>query len=253
MGSYEFFARVYDRLTDNVGYRERADFIHSLLSENGVPDGALAVDLACGTGSLTLELAKSYDMIGVDISEQMLSAAMEKAYEASLNVLFLRQDITRLDLYGTVKAAVCTLDSLNHLSDGRAVEQAIFKAGLFMEPGGVFIFDVNTVYKHRNILADNTFVYDCGDIYCVWQNTPGPDDSVRIDLDIFEEAGGLYARSSESFTERAYPLESYAEWLKKAEFEIIDIYDSYTRQKPCETTQRAVFAARYAGKPEAHK
>ena len=245
MGSYEFFARVYDRLTDNVGYRERADFIHSLLSENGVPDGALAVDLACGTGSLTLELAKSYDMIGVDISEQMLSAAMEKAYEASLNVLFLRQDITRLDLYGTVNAAVCTLDSLNHLSDGRAVEQAIFKAGLFMEPGGVFIFDVNTPYKHRQVLENRSFVYENDDCFLVWQNElDAKTDTVDMLLDIFTlQPDGGYLRDCDEITERAYETETLCDLLKQAGFSRVTVYADLQKKAPAPEEERIYFTA----------
>lgn len=251
MSEYNAFAEVYDRLTDNVRYTERAEFIRTLLARNGVTDSAIVLDLACGTGSLTVELAKhGYDMIGVDNSPMMLSQAQEKMYDNELNMLFLCQSMTELDLYGTIDAAVCTLDSLNHLGTPEQIRQAIANVGLFMNHGGIFIFDVNTIYKHREILGNNTFVYDCDDVYCVWQNQLNDDNSVEISLDIFEYEDGAYFRESESFKEIACSIESYKKWLSDAEFEILDIYDEMTFNKLCDTTQRAVFVARYNGKAE---
>ena len=250
MNTYSAFASVYDRLTDNVEYIKRAAYLHDILSKNGVNDGATVLDLACGTGNLTLELAEYYDMLGVDISADMLSFALNKMYKSKKEILFLRQDMTKLDLYGTIDAAVCTLDSLNHLDSEESVEETIKRVGLFMNPGGIFVFDVNTVYKHREILKNNTFVYDCDDVYCVWQNTLNEDDSVEICLDIFEEHGGVYLRSGETFTERAYPIEKYRGWLQNAEFKIINIFDEMTQNNITDETQRAVFVARYTGKSE---
>lgn len=247
MNSYNAFAEVYDRLTDNVEYKKRAVYLHTLLNENAIASDATVLDLACGTGNLTVELAcLGYDMIGVDISTDMLSKALGKVGE--LPILLLRQNMTELDLYGTIDAAVCTLDSLNHLDSSESVRKAITKVGLFMNPGGIFIFDVNTIYKHRTILADNTFVYDCDDVYCVWQNRLNPDDSVDINLDIFEKIGKTYYRSGESFKEKAYPLDDIKKWLNEAEFKIIDIYDEMTFKKLNEKTERAVFVAKYFGK-----
>ena len=251
MSEYNAFAEVYDRLTDNIRYTERAEFIRTLLTRYGVADGAIVLDLACGTGSLTVELAKSgYDMIGVDNSPMMLSQAQEKMYDNELSMLFLCQSMTELDLYGTIDAAVCTLDSLNHLETPEQIRQAIANVGLFMNHGGIFIFDVNTIYKHREILRNNTFVYDCDDVYCVWQNQLNDDNSVEISLDIFEYEDGAYFRESESFREIACPIDDYKQWLSEAEFEILDIYDEMTFNKLCDTTQRAVFVARYNGKAE---
>ena len=139
------------------------------------------------------------------------------------------------------------LDSLNHLSCADDVKKTVEKVGLFMEHGGIFIFDVNTIYKHREILGNNTFVYDCDEVYCVWQNCLNDDDSVDISLDIFECDGGAYYRSSEDFTERAYPIEDYKKWLSDAEFEILHIFDEMSDRELNETTERAVFVARYTG------
>ena len=250
MSNYCDFAFVYDRLTGNVDYPERADYIRTLFKRHGVADGADVLDLACGTGTLTLELSENYSMIGVDNSPEMLSQAQEKMYDAEKQILFLCQDMTELDLYGTVDAAVCMLDSLNHLETPEDIRKVIGKVGLFMNHGGIFVFDVNTIYKHREILGDNTFVYDCDDVYCVWQNHLNDDNSVDISLDIFEQDDDAYFRSNESFAEIACPVDDYKKWLREAEFEIIDIFDEMSDKPLSDTTQRAVFVARYNGKKE---
>ena len=170
MGGYADFAAFYDRLTDDVGYPQRADYIAELLMEHGMKKG-IVLDLACGTGSLTLELSKrGYEMIGVDASPDMLCAAQEKCAKAGAEVLFLCQPMEALDLYGTVNAAVCTLDSLNHITDPDTLREVLRRVSLFLEPGGLFVFDVNTPYKHREVLGNHTFVYDLEGLYCVWQN-----------------------------------------------------------------------------------
>ncbi len=248
---YDSFAYSYDELTENVEYSKRAEYIGTLFARLGVNENASVLDLACGTGSLTVELAKKgYEMIGVDLSEDMLARAQSKVWEEELDVLLLKQDVTELDLFGTIDACVCMLDSLNHLDCADDVRKAISKVGLFMNPNGIFIFDVNTIYKHRNVLANNTFVYDCDDVYCVWQNSLNDDDSVDINLDIFECEDEAYYRTNESFTERAYEIECYKKWLEEAEFEIIDIFDEMTENPLNDKTERAVFVARYVGKTE---
>ncbi len=250
MSNYGDFAFVYDKLTENVNYTERAEYIRTLFEHLGVKKGSDVLDLACGTGSLTLELSDTYEMIGVDNSPDMLSQAQEKMYSAGKRILFLCQDMTELDLYGTVDAAVCMLDSLNHLETAEDIRKTIKKVGLFMNHGGIFIFDVNTIYKHREILGCNTFVYDCDGVYCVWQNQLNDDDSVDISLDIFEQDGDAYFRSGESFTEIACPIDDCRKWLSEAEFEIINIYDEMSDRPLSDTTERAVFVARYTGKEE---
>ena len=248
MSGYNAFANVYDKLTDNIEYKKRADYISALFERYGVKGKEPILDLACGTGSLTVELAKrGFDMIGIDSAYSMLSQAQNKKYTENVDVLFLCQDMTELDLYGTISGAVCMLDSLNHLECAADVKTTIEKVALFMEHDGIFIFDVNTIYKHRNILANNTFVYDCDDVYCVWQNELNDDNSVDISLDIFEFEDGVYYRSSEEFKEKAYEISDYEKWLRDADFEILNIYDEMSDRKLNEETQRAVFVARYKG------
>lgn len=246
MSGYAEFSGVYDILTQNVDYPQRADYIADLLSQNGVTGGIL-LDLACGTGTMSVEMAKKgFEVIGVDASGEMLSIAMNNAYEAEQNILFLCQQMQQLDLYGTINAAICTLDSINHLTDISDVEAAFSKVSLFMEQNGIFVFDVNTPYKHREILANNTFVYDTDGVYCVWQNTLDADtDTVQIDLDIFEEIEpDVYERTQESFCERSYPIDVLLKLLEKTGFEPIAVFDELTEQPPQENSQRVFIAAR---------
>ena len=246
MSGYGFFSSVYDTLTENVNYAARADYIADLLADNGIKGGIL-LDLACGTGTLSIEMSKKgFEVIGVDASADMLSVAMNNAYEADRNILFLCQPMQQLDLYGTINAAICTLDSINHLTDPDDVQATFDKVSLFTEPGGVFVFDVNTVFKHREILADNTFVYDMDDVYCVWQNSlDSATDTVQIDLDIFEQVDDdIYERMQESFCERAYALPLLKEMLGKAGFETVAVYDELSREEPKENSERLFIVAR---------
>jgi SAM-dependent methyltransferase len=188
---------------------------------------------------------KGFDVIGVDSSIGMLNAARQKTYESGEQILLLNQSMDDIDLFGTVDCAVCVLDSINHLADENQVKRTFEKVSLFMNPGGAFAFDVNTLYKHKNVLADNTFVYDLDELYCVWQNNfNAADGSVDISLDFFEEDDGAYYRSYESFTEKAYDLADIEKWLEEAGFEVVGIFDDMTTEKAHPETERAVFLAK---------
>ncbi|MBE6765180.1 MAG: methyltransferase domain-containing protein [Ruminococcaceae bacterium] len=237
MMSYETFSAWYDPLTDNVDYDSCAARIDTLLKKHK-PDCRLIVDLACGTGSLSVRLSKlGYDVIGVDRSAEMLSVAMSKG---DPSILWLCQSMQELDLYGTIDAVVCTLDSVNHITDEKELEKAFAKVALFLEPDGVFIFDANTVYKHRDVLASNVFVFDTDDVYCVWQNET-QDSTTQITLDFFEQEDGVYYRSSESFRERAYSDEELEKMLSNCGMEIVEKFDGYTELPPTETSERTVY------------
>ena len=243
--SYDIFSGFYDRLTDNVEYEKRADYFCRLLSMCDIKEGIL-LDLGCGTGSMSVRMAeRGYDVIGVDSSVGMLGVAQQKMYESGQKILFLNQSMQDIDLYGTVDCAICVLDGINHLNDYNEVRQTFEKVSLFMNKGGVFAFDVNTIYKHKNVLADNAFVYEFDDLYCVWQNNYNEqDNSVDISLDFFEEEDGVYYRSTESFSEQAYELDEISEWLEKAGFEIAGIYNDMTTDPVSHNSDRAVFLAK---------
>ncbi|NMP37137.1 MAG: class I SAM-dependent methyltransferase [Clostridiales bacterium] len=247
MPSYSSFASFYDRLTQNVGYEQRAREYIEILAQNGINSGIL-LDLACGTGSFTEHFCRSgFDVIGVDASPEMLCEAQAKLSSQEPPPLLLCQLMQNLDLYGTVDAAVCALDSINHLPSLSDVRKTFSRLSLFVRPGGIFIFDANTIYKHREILGNNTFVYDLDDIYCVWQNTLLDDTvSVGIDIDIFaRESGQKYARYCEAFTETAYTPEELECALCDNGFEVLSICGENTRSAPVEDTQRMIITAKH--------
>ena len=175
----------------------------------------------------------------------MLSVAMDKAYDEELQVLFLCQQMEQLDLYGTIDTCVCTLDSLNHITDPEQLQKVFDRVALFMNPDGTFVFDVNTVYKHQQILANNTFVYDTDSVFCVWQNSLKENNIINIELDLFESRGrGYTRRSSEHFNERAYEIDELTKMLTKAGFEDIKVFHDMTTQPLRDDSDRAVFVAR---------
>lgn len=242
--AYEVFADYYDKLTGNVGYSERADYILNVLESLGHSAG-LTLDLACGTGSLTLELKKKgVDIYGIDGSPDMLSVALQKASEADEQILYLCQRMQSIDLYGTIDTCICTLDSINHMTNPKDVQKTFQRVSLFMNKGGVFLFDVNTVYKHKCVLSDNVFVFDTDEVYCVWQNTPADDNVVKISLDFFIPEGDAYYRITEEFSERAYTTEELEEMLTQAGFKLEAVYGDMTFEAPSDDEQRLIIAAR---------
>ncbi len=243
--SYSSFARYYDSLTHNVNYSQRADYICELLKKLNHSAG-LTLDLACGTGSLTVELAKrSVDVYGIDGSACMLSVAQQKAADNGLQLLFLCQQMQSIDLYGTVDTVVCMLDSINHMISENDVFKTFKRVSLFMNRGGYFIFDMNTLYKHKHVLSNNTFVYDTDDVYCVWQNNfEEKFNRVGITLDFFGREGSTYYRSSEQFFERAYDTNLIVSMLSKAGLEVVGLFDDLSFEKPNDQTERIIVAAK---------
>ena len=244
---YSAFADFYDELTGNISYAERANYFDSIIKEFKT-EGPILLDLACGTGSLSVEFARlGYDVIGIDNSADMLSVALEKKYETGQDILFLCQDMTELDLYGTVDTTVCALDSINHVTDPKKVKEIFKGVSLFTVPGGLFLFDVNSPYKHRYVLGNNTFVYDCDSVYCVWQNEfEEKNDTVHISLDFFayDEESDSYTRSSEQFSERSYEPQWLEELLDETGFDLLAVYGDDSRESPKEDTQRLIYVAR---------
>ena len=239
MGSYSAFARVYDTFTDNVDYAKMARRFDSLIMNRAARRGIL-LDLACGTGTLSCEMAKlGYDVIGVDASPEMLSVASQKAM--GQDIIFICQRMEQLDLYGTVDACVCSLDSLNHLDSLGALERVFERVSLFLSPGGVFVFDMNTPYKHEKVLAQNSFVYESPDTLLVWRNaTEGLVTEVSLDF-FFKQRDGRYLRQSESFFERAFELPQIKHALSKAGLSIPDIYGEDGDTPPDAFAERYIF------------
>ena len=245
MSGYGSFAYFYDRLTENVDYRAYAEQIDRWVTQFGGRKGIL-LDVACGTGSLCMELARlGYDVIGTDSSEDMLNSALDKKYDSGLDIQYLRQDMRSLDMYGTIDVTVCTLDSVNHLSDETDALKAFKCVSLFAFPDGMFIFDVNTLRKHRDVLADNAFVFSLDGLFCTWQNEyDKTDSSVHIWLDFFEEDGKVWRRYSEDFKEIYIPPERIERMLDEAGFEILGVFDGYSGEPRNDMSERAVYVCR---------
>ena len=243
---YGMLAPFYDAFNGDIDYESWADFITDILKRYGKVKPELGLDLGCGTGNMSFAMAdRGFDVIGVDSSVGMLNAAQQKMFESGKRILLLNQNMQEIDLYGTIDCAVCVLDGINHLANENEVKQTFAKVSLFMNKGGAFVFDVNTIYKHKNVLADNVFVYEPENVYCVWQNNYNEkDNSVDISLDFFEEEDGVYYRSSENFTEKAYELSDIKNWLEESGFEVIGIYDDMTTDAVKPDSERAVFLAR---------
>ena len=239
------FADFYDSLTDNVEYEKRADYIVNVLEKNFNHDLGLTLDLACGTGTMTMLLKeKGIDVYGVDGSYDMLTVAQQKTMEKGLNILYLCQKMESLDLYGTIDTCICTLDSLNHIVDEKVFTKAIERVSLFMNKDGYFLFDLNTLYKHRKVLANNSFVFETDEVFLAWQNTLQENDIVDIDLDFFIKEEDLYERYSESFSERAYSLEFVEKVLKKYNFVVDGVFGDLTTEPPKDNEERIIIIAR---------
>jgi len=242
---YSEFASVYDALMENVDYDLRAEYLCRLFKKfDGMP--TLLLDLACGTGEFSNRFAeKGVSVIGVDLSFDMLSVAREKSAEKGNDILYLCQDASELDLYGTVDGAICCLDSLNHITNYDAFCKAISKVSLFLEKDRLFVFDVNTPYKHSEILGNNTFVIETENVYCVWQNEHFENDNtVEINLDFFIPDGESYRRENESFCERAYTACEIENALKNAGLKIEAIYGELTENEPTDSAERIVYVTR---------
>ncbi len=244
---YGNFSLVYDSLMYDADYKKRTAYLLKLFSKYGKKP-TLLLDLACGTGGFSNEFAKQgIEVIGIDMSEEMLSVAREKSFDMGLDVLYLCQKAEELDLYGTVDGAVCCFDSLNHITDYKSFSKAIEKVALFLEKDCLFIFDLNTEYKHKCVLSDNVFVIENEDIYCVWANKYVEKNAVvDISLDFFAplEEDGIYERFSEDFSERAYNNDEVKSACEKAGLEIIEIFDDLTENPLHDKSERAIFVTR---------
>lgn len=241
--SYGIFASYYDLLTDNVEYEAYAKRIDELVSRFGGKKGAL-VDLACGTATLDFELEKlGYTVTGCDLSCDMLSFAAQKKYSQNSDIMLINQDMTCLELPFKPDVFVCTLDALNHLEGLIFVEFTLQRVAKYLKKDGLFIFDMNTVYKHKEVLADNAFVYDTDEGYVVWQNEYNDmDRSVLITLDFFvpdEEEN--YQRYSESFKETAYDVESIKRIIENSGLELKAMYDGLSNNAPDDKTERILY------------
>lgn len=243
MNSYQDFASLYDALTFDVRYEAMADFITAQLKRHAISKG-LVLDLACGTGTLTLALAaRGYDMLGVDASEDMLAEARKKS--GSENILFLNQPMENFELYGTVDAIICALDSMNYLTEPTALSRTFSLCANYLNPGGILIFDVNSEYKFQQLLGQQTYTYETDSVFYVWDNDYDPDTRLcNLYLTFFcEEEPNVYHRIDEVHTQRYYTDDEIQTALKQAGLTLLTRHDDYTSALPKETSQRIVYVA----------
>lgn len=247
MSSYRFLAGCYDRLTYDVDYAAWAAYIEKHFARNSLP-GRTVLDLACGTGSLTRQLAlRGYELIGVDQSPEMLSEAAEKNRGiAPIEPMFLCQSMEKLDLYGTIDACVCCLDSVNYVTDPKKLARAFGRVHLFLMPGGLFLFDVNSPEKLEG-LDGQVFLDETEDAYCVWRAEFSRRSRVcSYFMDIFrlDEASGRWDRGEELHRERAYTVEELTAMLEQAGFRDVRTYGDLKLRPPKPGEQRIFFTAR---------
>ena len=244
MDAYKTLAESYDRLTNDVDYKGVVAFYFDILQREGLSPKT-AVDLACGTGSVAVLLAdRGLSVVGVDMSPEMLAMASEKIGDRENAPLFVCQDLTHLHLPKGVDLAVCALDSLDYITDPADCKQAICRIYKALNPGGCFIFDVNTPEKLR-AMDGQTFLDEDDNVYCIWRGEFDEDSNIcTYGMDIFQRRGTLWERSGEVHQEYAYSREQLTAFLKEAGFTSIEVFADRSFEEPRVREQRIYFKAR---------
>ena len=247
---YDLLAPFYDMFNGEIDYKSWGDFIDKIICDNykkGKPE--LILDLGCGTGSMTIELAKrGYDMTGVDYSVEMLGVAREKAANAGLDgkILWLCQDMREFELYGTVDVAICCLDGINHLCDAGDLDKVFSLVHNYLIPDGLFIFDLNGKRKFEEIYADRSYVIENGNDMCVWQNYYNPRTKLcDFYITLFcENEDGCYERYDETQRERMYTLRSIKKYLSANSLEFVGVYSDFEMNNGSDDNERLYIVAR---------
>ena len=248
MDAYTGFAEVYDLFMDQVPYEKWSGRIIQILSTYGIRDG-LVLDLGCGTGSMTELLAGAgYDMIGVDASEEMLELAYEKRAESGHDLLYLLQDMREFELYGTVRAIVSVCDSLNYITEEEELLHVFRLVRNYLDPDGVFFFDMNTIYKYSEMLGETTIAENREEGSFIWENYYDPEEQLnQYDLTLYiRDEDDRYTRFEETHIQKAYALERVLELLQQAGMKAEQIFDSDTGKEVTDTTGKFCIAARKA-------
>lgn len=275
MEAYSDFARVYDTFMDETPYEEWCEFLDKLIKEYGISDVQenlqaktdeesllssernLVLDLGCGTGTLTeMMAAKGYDMIGVDNAQEMLSIAMEKRAENGSSTLYLLQDMRELELYSTVGTVISVCDSVNYLLEEEDVSQTFNLVNNYLYPGGILIFDFNTVYKYEQVIGDTTIAESREDCSFIWDNFYDPKEQINeYDLTLFvqegeDENGPVFRRFQENHYQRGYTLEQMVSLVEKAGMKVELAIDADSHGEPTAESERIYILAREVEKDE---
>ena len=248
MASYESFAQVYDLFMDNVPYYEWCRNLLSMMEKYQIPKGLMA-ELGCGTGKMTRLLQREgFDMIGIDNSYDMLGIAME---QGPADILYLCQDMREFELYGTVGAIVSVCDSMNYLPTVEDLTQVLRLANNYLDPGGIFIFDVNTEYKYSRILGDNVFAENREQGSFIWQNEYDEESRINayeLTLYIADEDGENYSRYAEEHFQRAFSMDEILKAVSESGMAFVDALDVETMGPICDTTERMYIICKEQGK-----
>ena len=253
---YETFAHVYDTFMDEVPYDDWAAFLIREMKKDGIKDG-LVLDLGCGTGQITKRLALAgYDMIGVDASADMLQAAQEK--RGGCDILYLLQDMREFELYGTVRCVISTCDSLNYITEEEDLLKVFRLVNNYLDPGGLFLFDMNSLRYYEKVLSDNTFAESRDEGGFIWENSYDADTRINeYDLTLFlQRQDGLFERFLETHRERAWSVRKVEELLRAAGLKAEGVSPAYVpdgdrmreRWDPDQEERRILFRARESGK-----
>ena len=243
MEAYTSFAQVYDLFMDNVPYEAWGEYLTQLFKEYGIEDGIL-LDLGCGTGKLTQFMAeKGYDMIGVDYSYEMLEIAKLRSNES---ILYLMQDMREFELYGTVRGIYSACDCFNYILEEDELREVFALANNYLDPGGIFVFDINTPYKYYELLAGNTFAETREEGSFIWENYFDEEEQINeYDLTLYiKDEDGRFQRFEETHYQRCYELDTIQALLEEAGLEFVAAYDAYTKEPATEESEKVLFIAR---------
>ena len=246
MEAYKDFATVYSEIMQDTPYDTWEKFLVRTMKKHGIRDG-LVLDLGCGTGEMTRRLkARGYDMIGVDVSAEMLGIAATKDAEG---ILYLNQDMREFELYGTVRAIVSVCDSMNYLTDPEDFIQTLKLANNYLDPKGIFIFDLKTVHFYRDVAGESVFGENLEECSYLWENYYDEASGINeYALTLFLKEGSVYKKSEEIHYQRAYTIPEIRKMVKKSGLELLDIIDAEDYGEVKRNSERIYVIAREVGK-----
>lgn len=246
--AYESFAQVYDEFMEDTPYDQWLEYIKEIFKKHGLINNTnIVAELGCGTGNMTIRLAENgFDMIGIDISEEMLAKAIEKSQEKNLDILYLNQDMREFELYGTVDAIVAVCDSINYVTETEDLLEVFKLVNNYLEPKGLFVFDLNTIYKFDKVLGCNSFCETTENSAYTWENYYDADEKINEFYTNFfiKQENGFYERFEEFHYEKGYTIDEIIELIEEAGMEFEAVYDELTFHEPTERSQRIFFVAR---------
>ena len=237
---YRDFSYYYDRLTTDIDYQMWSNYIIEIINRKNLKSKRV-LEMACGTGNISINMAKlGFKVTAADFSSDMLSVAYSKALDNDVSIKFLCQDMANMMINEKFGVMLCLCDSINYLTDDNQIISLFNWAYDHIEDDGILIFDINSPYKLRNIIGNNTFTYNEDDIVYIWDNYLN-DDTVDFYISFFVKEGELYRRFDEIHTERIYKIDQLTQMLRHAGFSNIEIYDGFTFNSPSIKSERINF------------